>query len=242
MNLKRPASLRTDQMASANVNRSQPARRRTRRMALSAPVGLSGEDKKKCSFTVPASATNLNRHGATVQLNRELLVGSVIFVRNKRGIQVSARVIAQLATVGGSSHLRHRVCRNRRSRQKFLGNHLPFESQLTERRRRSAHSMTWARNFVCFELAPTAALGSVLRPPSPLLSSPNPSTNSSSLPEENVQKLVHRQRTPSLQHWQIPPPPATNVILTPASSERPCVLHSVLVSELGNVRHRPVQR
>jgi hypothetical protein len=70
-------------------------------MALSAHVGLSGEDRRKCSFTVPASATNLNRHGAAVQLNRELLVGSVVLVRNKRGIQVSARVIAHLAPVRG---------------------------------------------------------------------------------------------------------------------------------------------
>jgi hypothetical protein len=70
-------------------------------MTLSAPLAVSGEDRKKCSFTVPASATNLNRHGAAVQLNRELLVGSIVLVQNKRGIQVSARVIAQLATVGG---------------------------------------------------------------------------------------------------------------------------------------------
>ena len=70
-------------------------------MTLGAPVAVSGEDRQKCSFTVPASATNLNRHGAAVQLNRELLVGSFVLVRNKRGIQVSARVIAQLATVGG---------------------------------------------------------------------------------------------------------------------------------------------
>jgi hypothetical protein len=70
-------------------------------MALSAPLAVSGEDRQKCSFAVPASATNLNRHGAAVQLNRELLVGSLVLVRNKRGLQVSARVIAQLATVGG---------------------------------------------------------------------------------------------------------------------------------------------
>ena len=72
-------------------------------MALNAPVGLSGEDRQKCSFTMPARATNLNRHGAAVQLNRELLVGSVVLVRNKRGTQVSARVIAQLAAVKGVS-------------------------------------------------------------------------------------------------------------------------------------------
>ena len=98
MNLKRH---RTDQMSGANVNRRQPSRRRTSRMALSAPVAVSGEDRQKYSFTVPASATNLNRHGAAIQLNRELLVGSLVLVRNKRGIQVSARVITQLATVAG---------------------------------------------------------------------------------------------------------------------------------------------
>ena len=70
-------------------------------MTLSAPVAVSGEDRQKCSFTVSASATNLNRHGAAVQINRELLVGSFVLVRNKRGIQVSARVIAQLASVAG---------------------------------------------------------------------------------------------------------------------------------------------
>ena len=68
-------------------------------MALNAPIWLSGEDRQKCSFTMPARATNLNRHGAAVQLDRELLVGSVVLVRNKRGTQVSARVVAQLAAV-----------------------------------------------------------------------------------------------------------------------------------------------
>jgi len=66
-------------------------------MALKAPIALSGEDRQKCSFTMPARATNLNRHGAAVQLNRDLLVGSVVLVRNQRGAQVSARVVAKLA-------------------------------------------------------------------------------------------------------------------------------------------------
>jgi len=72
-------------------------------MALYAAIGLSGEDRQKCSFTMPARATNLNRHGAAVQLNRELLVDSVVLVRNKRGTEVSARIVAQLATVKGVS-------------------------------------------------------------------------------------------------------------------------------------------
>ena len=68
-------------------------------MSLSASVGLSGEDRQKCSFTMTARATNLNRHGAVVQLSRELAVGTVVSVRNKRGTQVSARVVAQLTAM-----------------------------------------------------------------------------------------------------------------------------------------------
>jgi len=51
-------------------------------MFLNASVGLSGEDRLKCSFTMPARATHLNRHGASVHLSRDLVVGSVIVVRN----------------------------------------------------------------------------------------------------------------------------------------------------------------
>jgi hypothetical protein len=50
---------------------------------------------------MPAKATKLNKHGAAVELNRELLVGSTVVVRNKSGTQVSARVVAQLATLQG---------------------------------------------------------------------------------------------------------------------------------------------
>ena len=72
-------------------------------MALQASVGLSGEDRQKCSFTMSAKATKLNKHGAAVQLSRELLVGSVISVNNKQGAKVSARVVAQLAALEGVS-------------------------------------------------------------------------------------------------------------------------------------------
>jgi len=70
-------------------------------MFLAASVGFSGEDRPKCSFTMTARATNLNRHGAAVQLSRELTVGTVVSVRNKRGTQVSARVVAQLTAMQG---------------------------------------------------------------------------------------------------------------------------------------------
>jgi hypothetical protein len=84
------------------VNRLQVAKRRSSRIALNARVGLSGQDCEKRTFTMPARATNLNRHGAAIQLNRELLLGSAVVVQNGRGTQASARVIAQVsATQGG---------------------------------------------------------------------------------------------------------------------------------------------
>jgi hypothetical protein len=72
-------------------------------MALSTPVGLSGEDNQKCPFTMPAKATNLNRYGAAIHLSRQLSVGSTVTVRNTRGTQLSARVVAQLAVSRGVS-------------------------------------------------------------------------------------------------------------------------------------------
>ena len=79
------------------------AKRRSNRMALHASVGLSGEDRQKCSFTMPAKATKLNKHGAAVELGRELSVGSVVTVKNKSGTQISARIVAQLAGLHGVS-------------------------------------------------------------------------------------------------------------------------------------------
>jgi len=70
-------------------------------MALSAAVGLSGEDRQKAAFNITAKATNLNRHGAAVQIDRQLQVGSVLSVKNQRGTQISARVVAQLAALQG---------------------------------------------------------------------------------------------------------------------------------------------
>ena len=84
-------------MASPTTNRTQVAKRRSSRIALNTSVGLSGQDSQKCPFTMPAKATNLNRHGAAIHLPRQLLVGTTVMVRNVRGTQVSARVVAQLA-------------------------------------------------------------------------------------------------------------------------------------------------
>ena len=79
------------------------AKRRSSRMSLNASIGLSGEDRLKVSFTMPAKATNLNSHGAAVHLSRDLVVGSVILIRNRRGTEVSARVVSLLTATRGVS-------------------------------------------------------------------------------------------------------------------------------------------
>jgi hypothetical protein len=83
------------------IVRNAISKRRSNRMNLHAAVGLSGHDRQKCSFTVPARATNLNKHGAAIQLNRDLPVGCTVVVRNKRGTEVSARVVMQISAVEG---------------------------------------------------------------------------------------------------------------------------------------------
>jgi hypothetical protein len=89
-------------MTAVAVNRIQIAKRRSSRIALNARIGLSGQDREKRTFTMPARATHLNKYGAAIQLNRELLVGSAVVVQNGRGTQASARVVAQVsATQGG---------------------------------------------------------------------------------------------------------------------------------------------
>ena len=88
-------------MSTIGVNRIQATKRRSSRMALNAPIRLAGQDREKCTFTMPARATNLNRHGAAIQLNRELLVDSTLVVRNSRGSQAPARVVAQVSAAQG---------------------------------------------------------------------------------------------------------------------------------------------
>ena len=83
------------------VNRIQISKRRSQRIALNAPVGLAGQDRQKCAFTLTAKATNLNLHGAAVQLSHELEVGSIVIVRNRRGTQAPARVVAQVSALQG---------------------------------------------------------------------------------------------------------------------------------------------
>ena len=87
-------------VAAVGIVRNQ---RRSKRMGLNASVGLSGEDRLKCSFTMPARATNLNKHGAALQLTRDLAVGSVVRLRNKNRSEVSARIVALLKASQGVS-------------------------------------------------------------------------------------------------------------------------------------------
>ncbi len=72
-------------------------------MGLNASVGLSGEDRLKVSFTMPARATNLNKHGAAVQLPRDLAVGSLVRLRNRNSSEVPARIVALLKASQGVS-------------------------------------------------------------------------------------------------------------------------------------------
>jgi hypothetical protein len=74
------------------------ARRRTKRIALTVPVEVSGKDIEKTSFSIRSTATNLNRNGAMLHLNRDLPVDSVIVIQNNRGIRTSARVVSQTTT------------------------------------------------------------------------------------------------------------------------------------------------
>jgi len=48
-----------------------------------------------------AKATNLNKHGAAIQLSRELGLGTTVVVQNKRGAQITARVVTQVSAVRG---------------------------------------------------------------------------------------------------------------------------------------------
>src|SRR5215831_10786932 len=83
-------------MAILGSSRTSALKRRSQRILLSSSVAVSGEDRSKCSFTIGAKATNLNKHGGAIQITRELLVGTTVLVRNKRGTQISARVVSQI--------------------------------------------------------------------------------------------------------------------------------------------------
>jgi len=80
-------------MAIPAFGRTSALKRRSTRIPLNSSVAVSGEDCSKCSFTIGAKATGLNKHGGAIQIIRELLVGTTVLVRNKRGTQISARIV-----------------------------------------------------------------------------------------------------------------------------------------------------
>ena len=97
-------------------------------MCLNAPVGITGEDRLKCTFTMPAKATNLNKHGAAVQITRDLVVGSVISVKNRRGVQVFARIVSQLAATKGVSTYGIEFVEQQKGTSTFWGISFPSNS------------------------------------------------------------------------------------------------------------------
>lgn len=76
----------------------RPPRRRSPRISLLVPLEVSGKDVARSYFNVATTATNLNRYGATVHLNRDLAVESVIVLTNSRGSRTSARIVDQTLT------------------------------------------------------------------------------------------------------------------------------------------------
>jgi len=106
------------------------------------PSGYPGRSPE-CSFTMQAKATKLNKHGAAVQLVRELLVGSVVSVITGKAPS-SRPAWCAVSGSGGRLQVRNRVCRAGRTGGNLLGNQLPAEhlKRLTRKRgRRTAHPL-----------------------------------------------------------------------------------------------------
>ena len=74
-------------------------RRRSQRVPLAMPVEVSGRDANGEHFSFTTSATNLNQNGATLHVNRDLGIDSVIVLQNSRGARTSARIVARVNIV-----------------------------------------------------------------------------------------------------------------------------------------------
>lgn len=93
-------SLLAKTTVSPGVSAFDLGRRRTKRMALSVSLEVSGEDLKGVSFRLIATATNLNRDGGMLRLDRDLPIGSTLLLKH-RGLRGSARVVAQTRAAQG---------------------------------------------------------------------------------------------------------------------------------------------
>jgi len=76
--------------------------RRSPRIALLMHINVAGQDLQNCAFSEAATATNLNLHGAAIHLNRQLIIGSVITVTNRIGLEAPARIVAQVGVAEGA--------------------------------------------------------------------------------------------------------------------------------------------
>jgi hypothetical protein len=87
---------------SPNLMSVNVGQRRSPRIALLMPINVAGQDLQKCAFAEAATATSLNLHGAAIHLNRQLIIGSVITVTNRIGIEAPARIVAQVGVAEGA--------------------------------------------------------------------------------------------------------------------------------------------
>jgi hypothetical protein len=89
-------------MASVNPLISRyPTKRRTSRIALLQSVGITGKDRHGEEFTVGGKATNLNLHGGSILLSRQVSVGTILKVRNNQKKETVVKVISQTKPMSG---------------------------------------------------------------------------------------------------------------------------------------------
>jgi hypothetical protein len=73
-------------------------------MALIVAVEASGKDVARSSFSAITTATNLNRNGAMLHLNRDLSLDSVLVIKNSRGARCSVRVVSQTSVADAHAY------------------------------------------------------------------------------------------------------------------------------------------
>ena len=115
-------------MAVPTIDDNRVGMRRSNRIALATPVALTARDGANDFFSLDANATNLNRHGAALQLSRELTVGTVVVVKNRRGAQLSARIVAQVSAMQGKHTYGIEFVEDSDSSRKFWGIVFPSEA------------------------------------------------------------------------------------------------------------------
>ena len=111
----------------SNVADLELGRRRTKRMALSVSLDVSGEDLNGAPFKLTTRATNLNRHGGMLRLNRDLSVGSTLLLKH-RGHGASARVVRLANSVQGERDYGVELTEAEESKD-FWGIHFPSTHQ-----------------------------------------------------------------------------------------------------------------